>query len=354
MILSFAGLFTAKVNSREALSRVLPVWAGLQADKRGCPVKNRESNEGKQYQTIAEPPTTVAPLALLASNLESFIKLAGAITAFLYFLGILSMNSYLLGLGVADFSPFNTRFILTGVVVLIPLALAAMIVFIVRDVAISINKGSKRWKSRNLVADALFAISVVFVIYALRSAMKIKLGTDDTVFLMIAIAVIIIMSDTIQRGIFYKYPKIGRVIRVPNRKEPLNTPKEVWPWLVMSIFWVIAVVVYVLTISSMLLEYVPQQFGGAKPQEVDLVVSGTAEADVTRMGVKGDDPFVIHAEVLWETGNYLLIRDQTGTVLRVRSELVSGWTIVSDPSQELDASPTAGVQIERSSPVPTQ
>jgi len=52
------------------------------------------------------------------------LRSAAIVGALFYILGFLTTNAYLYKLGVSDFSLLRTRFILTGVLTLAPLALA--------------------------------------------------------------------------------------------------------------------------------------------------------------------------------------------------------------------------------------
>jgi hypothetical protein len=55
--------------------------------------------------------------------IETLVRSVATVGALFYVLGFLTTNAYLYKLGVSDFSLLRTRFILTGVLTLAPLAL---------------------------------------------------------------------------------------------------------------------------------------------------------------------------------------------------------------------------------------
>jgi hypothetical protein len=56
--------------------------------------------------------------------IETLVRSVAIVRALFYVLGFLTTNAYLYKLGVSDFSLLRTRFILTGVLTVAPLALA--------------------------------------------------------------------------------------------------------------------------------------------------------------------------------------------------------------------------------------
>jgi hypothetical protein len=72
---------------------------------------------------VRDGPPTGAPGRGKVS-IETLVRSVATVGALFYVLGFLTTNAYLYKLGVSDFSLLRTRFILTGVLTLAPLALA--------------------------------------------------------------------------------------------------------------------------------------------------------------------------------------------------------------------------------------
>src|SRR3954464_14084107 len=81
------------------------------------------SNEA---DTSVEQPAPAAKASVTDAevSLQQFVQNFAAITASLYVVGLLTTNAYLYSLGVSDFSLLRARFVLTGLVTLLPLTIA--------------------------------------------------------------------------------------------------------------------------------------------------------------------------------------------------------------------------------------
>jgi hypothetical protein len=69
-------------------------------------------------------PATDASVSGAVMRLEQLVQNVAVVAAILYVVGLLTTNAYLYSLGVADFSLLRARFVLTGLVTLMPLAIA--------------------------------------------------------------------------------------------------------------------------------------------------------------------------------------------------------------------------------------
>ncbi len=80
------------------------------------------------HDTPQEPYSTESPGGTLDYRPRSWDdlgKIAASIVVGLYALGLIVTNSYLYVIGVTDFSPFRTRYVLTGLSAILPLLLCA-------------------------------------------------------------------------------------------------------------------------------------------------------------------------------------------------------------------------------------
>src|SRR5215207_4920427 len=99
--------------------------------------------------------------------IETLVRSVAIVGALFYVLGFLTTNTYLYKLGVSDFSLLRTRFILTGVLTLAPLALA-LIGGLYAALDVTMYGSHARLTTRAylwILADIAFPFTLYFVLF---------------------------------------------------------------------------------------------------------------------------------------------------------------------------------------------
>src|SRR4051812_23610123 len=125
------------------------------------------SNEA---DTSVEQPAPAAKASVTDAevSLQQFVQNFAAITASLYVVGLLTTNAYLYSLGVSDFSLLRARFVLTGLVTLLPLTIALIGGLYAADEVAAFGGGaaSAARMSRWFVRHVAFPIALYFLLFS--------------------------------------------------------------------------------------------------------------------------------------------------------------------------------------------
>lgn len=256
------------------------------------------------------------PKALGRISVENAFKLATAMLASIYFVGLITMNAYLLRLGISDFSPFGTRYLVTGIVAVTPLlAMLAVLVWIGYLVTLATNI---EWKWQDQRRSPPFRI--------------VFLTAASTVF-MISSSVVLSERNTVYMILLLPFLVFGFVMvylaGATNTEGQLAFRSDTR--LMFSVPAIVFVLIFLTAYGSLvagwLLPKIPQQFGGAEPVNIRLVVEKDNWEIVETAGVELDESGTSQiVRLLWETADYIVLDgNREDQIIRISTSEVIGW-----------------------------
>lgn len=282
---------------------------------------------------------------------------------FLYILGLLSVNGYLLTFGITDFGLIRTRFIYTGALIVTSALLCAFPLVlrplrqeawpgIKRDLDGVKKKeaesvGFHRWKYRALRVTARLLVEIawtllVIAVLILPAWMIYNLPLQQfspsdyaritgeprdltpTIARMAATVLIygagLLNAWLIRKGV-RKARKAAVEARMRNAPYSLAVDIGVEASLSLTV-----VVLYCIIFMTVVYPVVPQQYGGGRPQRVSLLFKDDAPRGLQQVRVPlRDNARQVSAplDLVHETDDVYVIRLSNGQVLRIDRELVS-------------------------------
>jgi hypothetical protein len=126
--------------------------------------------------------------------IETLVRSVAIVGALFYVLGFLTTNAYLYKLGVSDFSLLRTRFILTGVLTLAPLALALIGgIYAALDVTVygsqrGLNTRAYLW----ILTDIALPFALYFTLFSVVAENDVVTSARDAALLSAVCAVIVL------------------------------------------------------------------------------------------------------------------------------------------------------------------
>jgi hypothetical protein len=285
-------------------------------------------------------------------------RVLAGVTLALYILGLLSVNGYLLGLGVSDFSLIRVRFIYTGALIviltaisaLIPLSVAASIPKMMRrSRTVRLRSGSQHRNVTSTVLRWMFYIAglisgLILVPLLLGMIFSYLEGRKETSNW--GPPVDIYPSGAL--GIFAPLLVICllgslETFRDIYRKDIYKTRLSSWTPLEYAayasafggIFVLMAGGLYISFFMTAIYPKVPVQFGGGQPTEVRVLVNHDAVDGAKSMGI----PFPATGDVSYPVqltyeGSDLYVVEVEGGILQLRKEMVSGVVLQPPSIQE--------------------
>jgi hypothetical protein len=126
--------------------------------------------------------------------IETLVRSVAIVGALFYVLGFLTTNAYLYKLGVSDFSLLRTRFILTGVLTLAPLALALIGgIYAALDVTVyGSDSGLTTRAYLWILADIALPFALYFTLFSVVAENDVVTSARDAALLSAVCAVIVL------------------------------------------------------------------------------------------------------------------------------------------------------------------
>lgn len=296
------------------------------------------SIEAASETTLAPSPrpTEAPPGARL--GLEPLVKSLAAITAVFYVVGFLTTNAYLYKLGVSDFSLLRTRFVLTGVLTLIPLALALM-----GGMYAAVDTAAFGGIGRNMSRASLWAladISVPFLLYFLLFwfvADNDPATSARDAALLSAICAVIVAAFLAALALFQRSGRRPVSHLVYRRKSVsyerftgwFGIPDGVVECLVFAVAGTLLLFAYIGVFGDHFYPMIPEQIGGGRPRVVQLLVAADAVPAVRELGlhVTAEAPVSPPVGLLWEGEQAMIVRlppPHERTVVQLSRGLIDG------------------------------
>ncbi len=239
------------------------------------------------------PPTQESEQATWLGSAWEHVEGIGRVVAFatviLYVIGLVVTNVYLFGLGASDFTVLRTRFILTGALVvtiifLATIALIVPLVFVVWSVIkVFEAKRTGKWTNLDWMQTTLPLLVFFYFIGIWVTVTQSGLGWKSPMLANIDPpsnnAVLLLVS-------FSTISALGLMIHILRKRRDgeSNFPAAIIlgaSYLVATL-WVMFLAID--PIAATVYPAVPEQFGGGKPKQVEIVLSDDGIARAAALG----------------------------------------------------------------------
>jgi hypothetical protein len=271
-------------------------------------------------------------------QLDQLVRSFAVIAAAFYVIGFLTANSYLYLLGVSDFSLLRTRFILTGVMVMAPLAFAlAFGVYAAIDASLFERRAegfNRTWLW--IVGDVLLPFTLYFALFAVLAENDAGAALLDAALLSLvcsAIVLIFLASLAVYRRadrrpvsrLFYR----GDRVVAERFNDRFGIPGGLVEHLVFIIVGTLLALGYIGLFGQRFYPVLPEQLGGGRPRAVQLLIAPDAVAALNRLGipVEAGDLLTPLVELLWEGEQSYVVRlpdPDRRSVIQIDQALVNG------------------------------
>jgi hypothetical protein len=200
-------------------------------------------------------------------NLEALAKSGAAFAVLFYVLGILVVNMYLFQKDISDFALFRVRFIVTGALSFLPILLCLLGLAQIRfqDAQLEQNRFMRQWMGPLIkgAATCLYAFVGTFLIEK-----KITLAIFIAATFLTGFSIIRLLNDHSDTTLS------------PNILRP-----GLFRTLTSIIFLLLGGSVYLVIFSDKIFPKIPEQFGGAQPKFVQLLIEKNSLDGARELGV---------------------------------------------------------------------
>lgn len=293
---------------------------------------------------MAESPETPAPRPPRAERsptapLEMLVKVLAASAALFYVMGFLTTNAYLFLLGVADFSLLRTRFILTGVLVFIPLVPALLGgIYAAVDMVVHRNE---RGLTRRAYTWILIDIALPFLFYFFLFAVMAEneLVTSARLAALLSLVCSVLVMAILFTAAIYRTSGRRPLSYLMLRNKPesadehfrhrFGVPDAAVEGLVLALVALVLFLTYLGLFGQFFYPLVPEQMGGGRPRTAQLLIAGDGIAAAQQLGlsVSEGDPLTDPVQLLWEGEDSYAVRlpaPNQRTVVQLARGLVAG------------------------------
>jgi hypothetical protein len=269
---------------------------------------------------------------------EQLVKSLAAVTAVFYVVGFLTTNAYLYKLGVSDFSLLRTRFVLTGVLTMIPLVLALM-----GGIYAAVDTAAFGGLGRNMSRASLWTLADITVPFLLYFLLFWYVADNDPVTAARDAAILSVICAVMVAAFLAALALFRRSGRRPvshliyRRKSVsyerftgwFGIPDGVVECLVFAVAGPLLLVAYIGVFGDHFYPMIPEQIGGGRPRVVQLLVASDAVPAVRELGldVSAESPLSPPVELLWEGEQSMIVRlppPRERTVVQLSRGLVDG------------------------------
>jgi hypothetical protein len=270
--------------------------------------------------------------------IETLVRSVATVGALFYVLGFLTTNAYLYKLGVSDFSLLRTRFILTGVLTIAPLALALIGgLYAALDVTVYGSHGRLTTRAYLwILMDIAFPFALYFVLFSVVAENDVATSARDAALLSAACAVIV-LAALAALAVYRKSERRplshlayrGQPVTYDRFTERFGVPNAVVETTIFAVAGVVLILAYIGLFGQYFYPTMPEQLGGGRPRVAQILVSGDAVPAVRELGldVTEDAPLSPPVELLWEGEESYVIRlprPHHGAVVQIARGLVGG------------------------------
>ena len=270
--------------------------------------------------------------------IEQMVRSVAVVAGLFYVLGFLTTNAYLYRIGVSDFSLLRTRFILTGVLTLAPLALALVWgIYAALDFTVYGGEGGL---SRNAYLWVFVDIAAPFVLYFLLFSFvaenDVYTSARDAALLSAICALVVLallgslsLYHTSERRPLSHLAYRGHPPDLGRFSERFGVPNAVVESMVFGVGGVLLFLAYVGIFGHHFYPAIPEQIGGGRPRAVQLLIAASAVPAARELGldVSEEAPLSPPLELLWEGEESYVVRlpePRQRAVVQIARGLVDG------------------------------
>jgi len=295
---------------------------------------------------ITPPPNEVPDVAVgndrpqdkvsgFQTRVQTLGRTAGAIGLFAYVIGLVTVNAYLLNLGVSDFSLLRARFVYAGTLVILSVVIISAFFLFAR---LTVEKGFESLKrSREKAAERDQKKGRPTVPWWVRAVPIFGYGLVIAAFTPIMLFTIAMRSGDSWADVRHALVLWGAgfvtvaVISAASNEFRRSGERRVEGVPVTAVFLAGYVVVFLLIFARFVYPAVPEQFGGGRSRPARLVVDATVEASLTEIGLPftGGRPVSECVDVLFVADDAYVVGLADGAVLQVDKTVVDA--LVIDP-----------------------
>jgi hypothetical protein len=292
---------------------------------------------------ITPPPNEVPDVAVgsdrpqdkvsgFQSRVQTLGRTAGAIGLFAYVIGLVTVNAYLLNLGVSDFSLLRARFVYAGTLVILSVVIISAFSLLAR---LTVEKGLESLNmSREKAAERDQKKGRPIVPWWVRAVPIFGYGLVIAAFTPIMLFTIAMRSGDSWAVVRHALVLWGAgfvtvaVISAAS-KEFRRSGERLAEVPVTAVFLAGYVVVFLLIFARFVYPAVPEQFGGGRSRPARLVVDAPVEASLTEIGLPftGGRPVSECVDVLFVADDTYVVGLADGAVLQVDKTVVDALVI---------------------------
>jgi hypothetical protein len=251
--------------------------------------------------------------------IETLVRSVATVGALFYVLGFLTTNAYLYKLGVSDFSLLRTRFILTGVLTIAPLALALIGgLYAALDVTVYGGDGGLTTRAYLwILLDIAFPFTLYFVLFSVVAENDVITSARDAALLS-AVCAVIVLAALASLAVYRKSERRplshlayrGQPVTYDRFTERFGVPNAVVETTIFAVAGVVLILAYIGLFGQYFYPTMPEQLGGGRPRVAQILVSGDAVPAVRELGLDVTEaaPLSPPVELLWEGEESYVIR----------------------------------------------
>lgn len=220
---------------------------------------------------------------------ETIVKIFAVLAAFCYLIGLLTVNDYLYGLGISDFSSLKPRLIYTGALVLFSIISSLTFSIIVlmekfnyklesfKD--IKFDRINLRFFGQILVSSIVGSLISAVVYLAIFGFLYLFEPFEESFISIIFNHVIVVWFLSFIMCIY-----LGIILF--SNASVRNNQVRFSILLFLGFFFIIGFSYYLTAFGYHVYPLIPEQFGGGKPKEVELFLKQEAIKDMKEMGIE--------------------------------------------------------------------
>jgi hypothetical protein len=276
----------------------------------GSSTDRRRRQSGKITRGLRKPgQQTATKTPAPTRSMESLLKLAAAVAAAIYALGLVIVNLYLLRFGVAEFNLLRPRFIITGVLALVALTLPYVCIAVLAWLWRAMSQPKlaiwRRLYGITLsIPIALMCILAPFVVYT------------TPIFGLHALQALGLYAISVIVGVYIVVAvRWTKEIQKPGWRP---THPDADPWLGRTLALgssragvVGFLLLYTFYFASVVYPHAPEPLGGSRPRDVRLVVKADSAAALRELAVPMSAPggqLTEPIELIFQGQGFYLVR----------------------------------------------
>jgi hypothetical protein len=240
---------------------------------------------------------------------------------------------------VSDFSLLRTRFILTGVLTLAPIALALIGgIYAALDATIyGSHSGLTTRAYLWMLGDIALPFALYFTLFSVVAENDVVTSARDAALFSGVCKAVIVLALLMSLALYRKSERRplshlayrGKPVTYDRFTERFGVPNGVVETMVFAVAGVVLFLAYIGLFGQYFYPTLPEQLGGGRPRMAQILVAGDAVPAVRELGldVTEDAPLSPPVQLLWEGEESYVIRlppPHHGAVVQIARGLVAG------------------------------